>query len=266
MTEERVYPSVKQGVLLVLIAFALLYSLSYGLSVFAENIGVPSDAAFTVAYILSFGGVFVYGFKRAKAPLRSILPIKPVSPRLYLPIAAMTAGLFLLGWEFIRLCALLLEQISPDSVPDDDTPYGELWNFAVAALLLAPLLEEALFRGLLLRGFLAHRSRWKAIWISSILFAFIHVANPFQLLPVGALGVAFAWWRVETGSVLPSAIGHFFCNLLAVASYLSTEIVYASLIIAGGVGLLLLGIWSLRRLLQNPLDEEQRGAETPPPE
>ncbi len=264
MSNEPVYPSVKQGVLLVLAAFALLYSVSYGLSRLTANVGISYDAVFTVAYILSFGGVFVYGCKRAKAPLRSILPIKPVSPRLYLSIAAMTAGLFLLELVFISLCAFLLEQISPDLV-SDDMPYGDLWNFAVAVLLLAPLLEEALFRGLILRGFLTHCSRWKAIWISSILFGLMHIVDPFQVLPVGALGVAFAWWRVETGSILPSAIGHSFCNLMAVSVYLSAEILYTSLMIAGGVALLLLGIWSLRRLFQNPPDREPNGAEIPPP-
>ena len=264
MSSEPVYPSVKQGVLLILIAFALLYSVSYGLSALVANVGIPFDAAFTVAYILSFGGVFVYGFKRAKAPIRSILPIKSVSLRLCLPIAAMTAGLFLLGWEFISLCAFLLEQISPGLVSDEDMSNAELWNFAVAALLLAPLLEEALFRGLILRGFLTHCSRWKAIWISSILFALVHVVDPLQLLPVGALGIAFAWWRVETGSVLPSAIGHFFCNLMAVASYLSVEIVYTFLLIAGGVGLLLAGVFGLRTQFQNLPKDADRGGDLPP--
>ncbi|MDE0021312.1 MAG: type II CAAX endopeptidase family protein [Candidatus Poribacteria bacterium] len=270
MSNEPVYPSVKQGVLLILTAVALLLVAGCGLSVLAPNVVIPSNAVITVAYILLFGGAFVYGFKRAKAPIRSILPIKPVGLRLYLPMAGMIVGIALLSWQYARLYTFLLEQIRPNLVLNKDMSNAELWTLAVAALLIAPLLEESLFRGLLLRGFLTHRSRWKAIWISALLFAVMHM-NLLQFLPTAAIGAAFGWWRAETGSILPAVIGHFFYNLLALASHLFLDAdirigaVYTSLISAVGVVLLLLGIWSLRRLFQNPLNGEPYSAETPPP-
>ena len=79
---------------------------------------------------------------------------------------------------------------------------GMLLAFALVGSLLAPIGEELLFRGLILRGL---QERWRlrtgsAIVISSLLFALIHV-SPLALLPLFCIGTAFAIVRVRTGSL-----------------------------------------------------------------
>ena len=90
-------------------------------------------------------------------------------------------------------------------------------------LVLVPLGEELLFRGALF-GWLRRRlsARW-AIGISSLLFAGIHQIP--IILPAAFLGgVAFAWLRERTTSVVPGIVAHSINGLLfMLLSYLATD-------------------------------------------
>lgn len=81
----------------------------------------------------------------------------------------------------------------------------------VCMAVLAPLTEELFFRGWMLRGFAAHYSRGKAVWLTAIIFALFHL-NPWQAMVALPLGVIFAHWALQTGSLLPGLVGHFMVN------------------------------------------------------
>lgn len=88
--------------------------------------------------------------------------------------------------------------------------------FAILALL-APLVEELVFRGLLY-GWLA--GRWGqpvAFVVSSLAFAAAHV-EPAHAVLVLPLGLWFGWLRWRTGSLVPSLVAHTINNGLAVAA------------------------------------------------
>lgn len=92
------------------------------------------------------------------------------------------------------------------------------------AVLVGPVCEELIFRGVLLRGFLENYGRRTAILLSSLLFAFIHL-NPWQAVSGFFIGCLFAWFVARTGSILPAAAGHVMCNgIAAVAMRLNTGI------------------------------------------
>ena len=87
--------------------------------------------------------------------------------------------------------------------------------FALA--VLAPLVEELIFRGLLY-GWLA--GRWGTIvaWIvSSLAFAAAHIEWKHIVL-VLPLGLWFGWLRRRTGSLWPSLVAHMVNNGIAVAA------------------------------------------------
>ncbi len=274
MSSEPVYPSVKQGVLLILIAVALQYSVSCGLSFLAASAGIPVFAMISVVNIVFFGGAFYYGFKRTKAPLRSVLPLTSVAKHIYLPIAATAVGMAILFLQYDRFYAFILERLLPfftfsQSDITEGASFYDVLSFVIMFLVVAPITEEPLFRGLLLRGFLAHRSRWSAILISSLLFGAAHM-NLRQFLPAVVIGGVFAWWRIETGSVLPALIGHFLYNLAAVLS----QFLYGAGTASGvfqpiwlnaiGALLLLAGVFSLRTQFQNLPKDADSGGDLPP--
>lgn len=79
-----------------------------------------------------------------------------------------------------------------------------IFEYKVAAfimvVILAPLLEELIFRGLILRGMLnANINPWVAVLLSSFLFGLAHL-NPWQFLGAGMIGVilGYIYWRSQS--------------------------------------------------------------------
>lgn len=96
------------------------------------------------------------------------------------------------------------------------TPSLFVASLAVMAVL-APLVEEMVFRGLLY-GWLAGRWGTTVAWlVSSILFAAAHV-EPAHALLVLPLGLWFGWLRQRTDSLWPSLVAHIANNGLAVVA------------------------------------------------
>lgn len=101
----------------------------------------------------------------------------------------------------------------------------------IIALVAAPVLEELLFRGLLLRGLLRLQPAVAAIPLSAAVFAVLH-ANLFQLVPAFTAGLLFGWVYVKTGSLLLPITGHAFWNGQPL---LAARLPWASLPAPGGL-------------------------------
>lgn len=72
----------------------------------------------------------------------------------------------------------------------------------LGACVLAPVLEEMLFRGVILRSFLNQYSKWVAIVSSAALFGFAHM-NIYQFVVGMILGIIAGWLYERTRSLLP---------------------------------------------------------------
>ena len=86
----------------------------------------------------------------------------------------------------------------------------------LSLVIIAPLFEEILYRGLVLDVFFERYGKWTAIIISSILFAIAHSFNEEPLFAVlGALwsGLVYGYLRIETRSLLPGLLLHSVWNL-----------------------------------------------------
>ena len=100
---------------------------------------------------------------------------------------------------------------------------GKLWMNLLCVSVFAPVFEEWLCRGMVLRGLLnakkADGSRrtsptW-AIVISAAFFALIH-ANPWQAIPAFILGCLFGYIYYRTGSLKLTMLMHCVNNTFAV--------------------------------------------------
>jgi membrane protease YdiL (CAAX protease family) len=82
----------------------------------------------------------------------------------------------------------------------------------VAAVVLAPLAEELLFRGLLFRALRQRRGVHSAALVSSVVFAVVHVdvavSQPLALVGLILVGVVLAHAYERTGSLLVPIAGH----------------------------------------------------------
>lgn len=146
-------------------------------------------------------------FKYVKFNKESLteVPVKTILLSLPFIIAAMFT--FNIASEFIELPNMM-----------EDTFMGMSRNvFGIIAIaIMAPVVEELLFRGAI-EGYLLQKrkSPKTAIFLSALIFGIIHV-NPAQVPFAFCIGVVFGWLYYRTGSVIPGMVGHFMNNSIAV--------------------------------------------------
>lgn len=91
---------------------------------------------------------------------------------------------------------------------------GPLWVTLLSVSIFAPLFEEWLCRGLVLRGLLQKLNPFSAIAVSAAFFAVLHM-NPWQAIPAFLLGLLFGYVYYKTGSLKLTMLMHCVNNTLA---------------------------------------------------
>lgn len=92
---------------------------------------------------------------------------------------------------------------------------GPLLVAVLCTCVLAPVCEEWLCRGTILRGLLCKMNPVAAIAFSALFFAVIHL-NPWQGIPAFALGCLFGWVYYKTGSIKLTMLMHCVNNSFSV--------------------------------------------------
>lgn len=129
-----------------------------------------------------------------------------------------------LAWSVVAALGCIIpsawiqEQIPelPNIVEQEfDMILQDRWGY-LAIGLLAPLCEELVFRGAILRRLLdsSRLKPWWAIALSAGLFALIHM-NPAQMPHAFVIGLLLGWMYWRTGSILPGVAFHWANNSVA---------------------------------------------------
>lgn len=87
----------------------------------------------------------------------------------------------------------------------------------IAIGLLAPLAEELVFRGAILRkllGVFSEKWHWAAIVISALIFGIVHMNVP-QFVHATLIGLLLGWMYYRTHSILPGVMFHWINNTVA---------------------------------------------------
>lgn len=115
------------------------------------------------------------------------------------------------------------------AVPQDIQQLGSATPLALRIPLMlvvvsvGPLVEELLFRGVLLSALLRRLGTGWSVAISSLAFALIHLPGlDFQwyaLPDLLLLALVLAWLRLRSGSIWPAVLAHGVNNLLGVAGW-----------------------------------------------
>lgn len=103
------------------------------------------------------------------------------------------------------------------------TPLAWRIVLALVVVSLGPVVEELLFRGVLLSALL---QRWRTGWavvLSSLTFALVHLPGLqwqwFALPDLLLLALALSWLRLRSESIWPGVLAHGVNNLLAVVGW-----------------------------------------------
>lgn len=84
----------------------------------------------------------------------------------------------------------------------------------VTLAVAAPILEELIFRGIVLDGLLKRYSPVKAILVSSFLFGIVHM-NPWQFVSAFLIGIFMGWVYWKSGNLALTIFIHFVNNAFA---------------------------------------------------
>ena len=92
---------------------------------------------------------------------------------------------------------------------------GPLWSSFLVVAIFAPIFEEWMCRGMVLRGLLTKMKPGWAIVVSALFFAVIHM-NPWQALNAFLIGLMMGYVYYKTGSLILTMVIHFVNNGTAV--------------------------------------------------
>ena len=94
---------------------------------------------------------------------------------------------------------------------------GHVLTLGFALVVIAPLMEELLFRGFLFRGYAASRlGVTGATLLTSIIWASMHIQyDVFYIVQIIVLGCVFGWIRWRSGTTLLTIILHAIVNMTA---------------------------------------------------
>jgi len=222
------YPNAGQAILLVMIALGL--QVAVGATGFVINFMAVGSIELAQArmwqpwvllptLLVSGGLTLALGLRLAHEPAGRFLRVRPFPINLLPAMIASAVGLAILLSEtdtcFVRLIMAITgtEEVPRDMLDLGRTPVGG----ALLAVVMAPVMEEYVFRGLILRGLLTHYHRWVAIGASAVAFGVVH-GNLRQFFLAVNIGLLFGWWYSRTRSVGPGMIGHAVFNAVAWAS------------------------------------------------
>lgn len=189
-------------------------------TVFLERtlfVGFSPAVTSTIEYCCAMFGIIILSYwvnrrKGIRLGLSFNIPYTELLPLMGLVIISFQFGLNLPGQ---RLIGVVLNSDIPSTNPATSPV------MLLGALILGPILEEVVFRGIVLRGLLSTYSVSKAVWMSAILFGLIHVEP--RLIPSAILfGLFFGYVYVKTKSLGLPVILHLIANLSVIlANYLS---------------------------------------------
>lgn len=207
------YPSLAQswGILGIMIATNLLM-VPVLLLLGPDPSGMSFGAQTLIATVLGTGIPcwIVYRIRKKKTDINSFnLTIE--NPRI-IPIILLAAIPLNLGIAGPLVELIPMADFFRDMILELASDKGLLMFLAL--VIAAPVLEELIFRGIILDGLLKIYSPARAIVISSLLFGLIHL-NPWQFIGGAVAGGFIGWVYFHTRSVLAAILIHAVFNLTA---------------------------------------------------
>ena len=211
-------------VILVFLFVPTLVSSVVTLVVSALNSGMPKDdlaalitsltsPIMAVSYVVAIF-VFVIFYKIRKTSLISMSGAEPTRASFLIDGVLLGFGMY----GAFQGAILILTKIIPESWfnlqnSQSSSLLGGSVAFAIIyTVLIAPVCEETIFRGLVLTIFDGKLPKWLGVLISALVFALIHLPSPIAFIYTLTLGVVLGFVRYRTKSLVPCVLAHIIFN------------------------------------------------------
>lgn len=197
----------------VMVLSMLLASLVLGLWAGLRGVEVVTSKMTFVCYLVQMLPVIGYIiYLRHKAGRGSAI---------HLGISQVNLPMVLWGVLLIIASGIVIEPILglfPTEGYDAVKDAIGLGGWAIlSAVVAAPIVEEILFRGLILESCRERFGRTTAVFVSAFLFGLIHIV-PLQVVNAFVVGLILGYVYLKTGSLLSAMIIHAVNNAIAYAT------------------------------------------------
>lgn len=209
------FPGVGGSVALIGVLFFLNIVASLVIVVGVGGAGVESmpAAALAAGYVFAFAGTLLFGVLMSRSSFSEVLRLNPFPPGVLIPLISVFFGLWIL---LIQMLAFVTRAVPIDQSMMEELSriiFESLWIGIFLLVIAAPILEEALFRGLILRGLLGRYNPTRAVVMSALFFAIAHF-NIWQFPASFSIGLFLGWIYYRTRSLPLCVLLHSFHNLV----------------------------------------------------
>ena len=210
ISNEESYPNIRES--WIVIGIILLFQLLSSITVDQFETTLGKELTSLISYVLTMGATFVIIHrKRINRQETSNYDFGIGSIKIVLLLCVATAAI-LIGIKFPIVSQIPIPEYMLKILLDSDSDTG-VYSF-ITIVIAAPILEELIFRGIILNGLLKSYSPLKSIIISSLLFGLIHM-NPGQFIGASLGGMLSGWVYFKTKKITLPIIIHMTNNSLA---------------------------------------------------
>ena len=222
-------------------------------------------------YIIADFFIVLLGNKLTGIKLRPLFNTKGFSSSFLLMGVVIAIGMNLLAIIVASLTETAFEELFGLMLTSpDDTPSSMIYMIVdcVYAVIIAPIIEEIVFRGFVLKNF-SRYNVYTGIVLSGLFFGLMH-GNFYQFIFTVPFGMALAYMTVKSNSILPAIFAHFLANAGVTAINLiglyneelsdGIFVVWLAFFICVGLLMTLIGLATKSiRLPKNTKAEKKRG-------
>lgn len=203
-------------------------------------------------------------FKLIKSSLMEEAMLRPSPRGSVLPTMLMGASA-----QYVTVVALsVLMLILPKSwveVFEENSEMISQGNKAVvfiATVIVAPIVEELLCRGLILNALRKAMPRWFAIVLSSMIFGIMH-GNMVQFIYATIIGILFGWIYTKFNSIIIPIFAHMCFNLMSLVNSLITNEIFILILIVVSfpIFVLMLIYFNVKRFEPVEIFDDENGEE-----
>ncbi len=208
--EKRLHP-LTGAALFVICALWLLF----GQSVLSQTLGIYGTAVSELFILL----LALFPVAVGKVRFGDVFPMRKISMRTIAGLIVLFIGSLFLTTTIANLTGFFFPEgmaKTADGLSEAMTEYPYLITFITVAVI-APICEEALFRGAIMSAFSGLRSKTLLIAIIGVLFGLMHM-DPYRFLITAVLGAVLAYIMLETRNIFMPVLFHFINNTVSMFS------------------------------------------------
>jgi len=163
--------------------------------------------------------IFYFAWRKAGVPLKELFPAKKFNVLIVIPLLVFLWA----AHNIIGEINFQLDKVLPPPVwfvelfiKIFENDYG-IYGAILKVVIIAPVIEELIFRGIIMHGLMRNYSGFTAVFVSALMFALFHL-NPWQFAATFILGILLGILMLRTRNIYLCIIGHAINNGLVLFS------------------------------------------------